>query len=223
MWPCEWVKVCPGKKMVRSKIQRDVEGSIRKCFFKENKRLGAFCIGLSPRAAGMPLDTKLEYCELNSDSDVFIKENPFMERREKKNQPKPSPSFSLYIFWVFCQCDFHFEEWWVLGYERWVVSARTSFQTCGHPPRVRLLHRNSRLPPSMALVLFSSHRLTFCVGSIKRVLDKWYSGDHSSADLDELLSDCITAFKHSVQHRNDIRFLKIWFVYVINSLLSYAA
>ncbi|GKV38478.1 hypothetical protein SLEP1_g46389 [Rubroshorea leprosula] len=125
MWPCEWVKVCPGKKMVRSKIQRDVEGSILKCFFKENKRLGAFCIGLSPRAAGMPLEsfwwgiwselpiiysfehspfsfvdsTKLEHCELNSDSDVFIKENPFMERREKKNQPKPSPSFSLYMFY----------------------------------------------------------------------------------------------------------------------------
>ncbi|GKV44973.1 hypothetical protein SLEP1_g52108 [Rubroshorea leprosula] len=45
--------------------------------------------------------------------------------------------------------------------------------------------------------------------SIKRALDKWYSGDHSSADLDKLLSDCITAFKHSAQYRNDIRFLKI--------------
>ncbi|GLT28262.1 hypothetical protein SLA2020_032060 [Shorea laevis] len=110
--------------MVRSKIQRDVEGSIWKCFFEENKRLGALCVGLSPRAAGMPSDsfwwgiwsdlpiifsfehslfsfvdsTKLEHCEHNSDSDVFIKENPFMERREEKNQPKPSPSFSVYMF-----------------------------------------------------------------------------------------------------------------------------
>ncbi|GLT26055.1 hypothetical protein SLA2020_011430 [Shorea laevis] len=111
--------------MVRSKIRRDVEGGIWKCFFKENKRLGGLCVGLSPRAAGVPLESfwwgiwsdlpiifsfehslfficgqhKLEHCEHNSDSHVFIKENPFMDRREKKkNQPKPSPSFSLYMF-----------------------------------------------------------------------------------------------------------------------------
>ncbi|GLT26028.1 hypothetical protein SLA2020_011190 [Shorea laevis] len=53
--------------------------------------------------------------------------------------------------------------------------------------------------------------------SIKKALDKWYSGDHSSADLDKLLSDCITAFKHSAQYRNDIRFLKIWFIYLEGS------
>ncbi|GKV44617.1 hypothetical protein SLEP1_g51780 [Rubroshorea leprosula] len=57
MWPCEVVKVRPGKKMVRSKIQTEVEGSIWNCFFKDNKRLGALCVGLSPRAAAILLES----------------------------------------------------------------------------------------------------------------------------------------------------------------------
>ncbi|GLT57582.1 hypothetical protein SLA2020_305460 [Shorea laevis] len=116
--------------MVRTKVQREVEGTIWKCFFKENKRLGAdraVCVEMLPRAAAMPLEcfwwgiwsdlpiifsfehslfsfvdgTKLEHSEHNSGYDVFIKENPFIERREeKKNQPKPSPSPSVHV--LFC-------------------------------------------------------------------------------------------------------------------------
>ncbi|KAH7576961.1 hypothetical protein JRO89_XS01G0183100 [Xanthoceras sorbifolium] len=47
--------------------------------------------------------------------------------------------------------------------------------------------------------------------SIKKALDEWYSANHSGAvDLDKLLSDCISIFKHHSQYKNDIRFLKIW-------------
>ncbi|KAL5793747.1 hypothetical protein ACOSP7_002341 [Xanthoceras sorbifolium] len=51
--------------------------------------------------------------------------------------------------------------------------------------------------------------------SIKKALDEWYSANHSGAvDLDKLLSDCISIFKHHSQYKNDIRFLKIWFLYL---------
>ncbi|XP_022764101.1 mitotic checkpoint serine/threonine-protein kinase BUB1-like [Durio zibethinus] len=49
--------------------------------------------------------------------------------------------------------------------------------------------------------------------SIKKALDEWYSGNRTGVDLDKLLLDCISAFKHSAQYRNDLRFLKIWFIY----------
>ncbi|XP_022748931.1 mitotic checkpoint serine/threonine-protein kinase BUB1 [Durio zibethinus] len=53
--------------------------------------------------------------------------------------------------------------------------------------------------------------------SIKKALDEWYSGNRTDADLDKLLSDCISTFKHIAQYRNDLRFLKIWFIYLEGS------
>lgn len=51
--------------------------------------------------------------------------------------------------------------------------------------------------------------------STKKALDEWYSGkDSGRTDLDKLLSDCINTFKHHSQYKNDIRFLKIWFLYL---------
>ncbi|KAK8558924.1 hypothetical protein V6N13_098538 [Hibiscus sabdariffa] len=58
--------------------------------------------------------------------------------------------------------------------------------------------------------------------SIKKELDDWYSGSRSGGDLDNLLSDCISTFKKNAQYRNDLRFLKIWFIYVIISAHSCA-
>ncbi|KAL4318919.1 hypothetical protein GQ457_18G014660 [Hibiscus cannabinus] len=53
--------------------------------------------------------------------------------------------------------------------------------------------------------------------SIKKELDDWYSGSRSGGDLDNLLSDCISTFKKNAQYRNDLRFLKIWFIYLEGS------
>ncbi|XWS68670.1 hypothetical protein CRYUN_Cryun04dG0110900 [Craigia yunnanensis] len=53
--------------------------------------------------------------------------------------------------------------------------------------------------------------------SIKKSLDEWYSGNVTGADLDKLLSDCISTFKHNAQYLNDLRFLKIWFIYLEGS------
>ncbi|KAM1324036.1 hypothetical protein PS2_044847 [Malus domestica] len=39
----------------------------------------------------------------------------------------------------------------------------------------------------------------------------------SGSDLTKLLSDCIAAFKDNAQYRDDIRFLKIWFLYMDTS------
>ncbi|KAK2651157.1 hypothetical protein Ddye_018668 [Dipteronia dyeriana] len=51
--------------------------------------------------------------------------------------------------------------------------------------------------------------------SIKKALDEWCSDNHSGVvNLDKLLSDCISTFKHHSQYKNDIRFLKIWFLYL---------
>lgn len=58
--------------------------------------------------------------------------------------------------------------------------------------------------------------------SAKKALDEWYSGKDSGAtDLYKLLSNCINTFKHHSQYKNDIRFLKIWFLYVINLLFRF--
>lgn len=58
--------------------------------------------------------------------------------------------------------------------------------------------------------------------SAKKALDEWYSGKDSGAtDLYKLLSNCINTFKHHSQYKNDIRFLKIWFLYVINLLYHF--
>ncbi|XP_031255387.1 mitotic checkpoint serine/threonine-protein kinase BUB1-like isoform X1 [Pistacia vera] len=54
--------------------------------------------------------------------------------------------------------------------------------------------------------------------SIKKALDEWCSGNHSGAtDLDKLLLDCITTFKHHSHYKNDLRFLKIWLLYLEGS------
>ncbi|MBA0573245.1 hypothetical protein Golob_000528 [Gossypium lobatum] len=53
--------------------------------------------------------------------------------------------------------------------------------------------------------------------SIEKELDDWYSGNRSGGDLDNLLSDCISTFKNNAQYRNDLRFLKIWFLYLEGS------
>ncbi|XP_057954424.1 mitotic checkpoint serine/threonine-protein kinase BUB1 isoform X2 [Malania oleifera] len=50
--------------------------------------------------------------------------------------------------------------------------------------------------------------------SIKKALDDLEPGASSGTDLDKLLSDCITTFKHEHKYRNDLRFLKIWFLYL---------
>ncbi|OMO62764.1 hypothetical protein CCACVL1_22643 [Corchorus capsularis] len=50
--------------------------------------------------------------------------------------------------------------------------------------------------------------------SIKKSLNEWYSGNLTGEDLDKLLSDCISTFKHNAQYQNDLRFLKIWFIYL---------
>ncbi|KAF8413853.1 hypothetical protein HHK36_001847 [Tetracentron sinense] len=50
--------------------------------------------------------------------------------------------------------------------------------------------------------------------SIKEALDDLSSGTDSGTHLDNLLADCIRNFKADDRYRNDIRFLKIWFLYV---------
>jgi checkpoint serine/threonine-protein kinase len=54
-----------------------------------------------------------------------------------------------------------------------------------------------------------------CCGSrsIKKALEE---GSRSELDLSKLLSDCVVTFKGNDQYRNDVRFLKIWFLYVIS-------
>ncbi|KAK9922579.1 hypothetical protein M0R45_031040 [Rubus argutus] len=50
--------------------------------------------------------------------------------------------------------------------------------------------------------------------SIKQALDDLNSGKDSGSGPSKLLSDCIAAFKDNVHYRDDIRFLKIWFLYM---------
>lgn len=52
--------------------------------------------------------------------------------------------------------------------------------------------------------------------SIKAALDKLDLSQNDGADVYELVSHCIKTFKHGSEYRNDIRFLKIWLIYVIS-------
>ncbi|XP_010490284.1 PREDICTED: mitotic checkpoint serine/threonine-protein kinase BUB1-like [Camelina sativa] len=49
---------------------------------------------------------------------------------------------------------------------------------------------------------------------IKKATEDLYSGKNSGEDLDELLHDCISTCKQDARYQNDIRFLKIWFLYL---------
>ncbi|XP_010467786.1 PREDICTED: LOW QUALITY PROTEIN: mitotic checkpoint serine/threonine-protein kinase BUB1 [Camelina sativa] len=49
---------------------------------------------------------------------------------------------------------------------------------------------------------------------IKKATEDLYSGKTSGEDLDELLHDCISTVKQDARYRNDLRFLKIWFLYL---------
>ncbi|KAM1717968.1 hypothetical protein ACFX11_025738 [Malus domestica] len=53
--------------------------------------------------------------------------------------------------------------------------------------------------------------------SVKQALEDFHSGKDSGLDLTKLLSDCIATFKDNAQYRDDIRFLKIWFLYMDTS------
>ncbi|KAB1209899.1 Mitotic checkpoint serine/threonine-protein kinase BUB1 [Morella rubra] len=51
--------------------------------------------------------------------------------------------------------------------------------------------------------------------SIKKALEAdSSSGNGSGLNLGKLLSDCIATFRDNDQYRNDVRFLKIWFLYM---------
>ncbi|XP_010526508.1 PREDICTED: mitotic checkpoint serine/threonine-protein kinase BUB1 [Tarenaya hassleriana] len=49
---------------------------------------------------------------------------------------------------------------------------------------------------------------------IRKAMEDIYSGNDSSKDLDALLYECISTFKHDARYQNDVRFLKIWFLYL---------
>ncbi|CAA7014002.1 unnamed protein product [Microthlaspi erraticum] len=49
---------------------------------------------------------------------------------------------------------------------------------------------------------------------IKNSTEDLLSGRNSGEYLDKLLHDCISTYKQDAQYRNDIRFLKIWFLYL---------
>uniref|UniRef100_A0A5B7CE93 Putative mitotic checkpoint serine/threonine-protein kinase BUB1 n=1 Tax=Davidia involucrata TaxID=16924 RepID=A0A5B7CE93_DAVIN len=50
--------------------------------------------------------------------------------------------------------------------------------------------------------------------SIKKAVDDPNSAHSNGADLDNLLSNCIKTFKNDGRYRNDVRFLRIWFLYM---------
>ncbi|XP_028761683.1 mitotic checkpoint serine/threonine-protein kinase BUB1 [Neltuma alba] len=50
--------------------------------------------------------------------------------------------------------------------------------------------------------------------SIREALEDPISGRTSNLGLVTLLQDCVRKFKHNVQYSNDIRFLKIWLLYM---------
>lgn len=52
--------------------------------------------------------------------------------------------------------------------------------------------------------------------SIEKALDDLNSPNNNGSDLDELVSSCIGTFKNDVRYQNDVRFLKIWLLYVMN-------
>ncbi|THG16338.1 hypothetical protein TEA_009691 [Camellia sinensis var. sinensis] len=53
--------------------------------------------------------------------------------------------------------------------------------------------------------------------SIKKSIDGLSSADCNGTDLDELISNCIKIFKNDARYQNDVRFLKIWFLYMDSS------
>ncbi|XP_059663182.1 mitotic checkpoint serine/threonine-protein kinase BUB1 [Cornus florida] len=53
--------------------------------------------------------------------------------------------------------------------------------------------------------------------SIKKELDDPGAVTNNGTVLDNLLSDCIGTFKNEGRYRNDVRFLKIWFLYMDSS------
>lgn len=61
----------------------------------------------------------------------------------------------------------------------------------------------------------SDYRLGGFHRKIKNSMEDLYSGKNSGEDLDKLLYDCISTYKEDTRYRNDLRFLKIWFLYVI--------
>ncbi|KFK40438.1 hypothetical protein AALP_AA3G373200 [Arabis alpina] len=52
---------------------------------------------------------------------------------------------------------------------------------------------------------------------IRNSAEDVYSGKNSGEDLDKLLHDCISTCKEDARYRNDLRFLKIWFLYLEGS------
>ncbi|KAI8011109.1 Mitotic checkpoint serine/threonine-protein kinase BUB1 [Camellia lanceoleosa] len=53
--------------------------------------------------------------------------------------------------------------------------------------------------------------------SIKKAIDGLSTADCHGTDLDELISNCIKIFKNDARYQNDVRFLKIWFLYMDSS------
>ena len=69
----------------------------------------------------------------------------------------------------------------------------------------------------LALCVFNGDDF-WCGGSDYRSIKKaLQEKDGSRLDLTKLLSDCFDTFKDNTQYRNDLRFLKICFLYVISS------
>ncbi|KAG6722637.1 hypothetical protein I3843_03G172900 [Carya illinoinensis] len=61
----------------------------------------------------------------------------------------------------------------------------------------------------------ASDPLLPCLWSIKKALEaETRLGNDSGLDLRKLLYDCIVTFKDDDQYQNDVRFLRIWFLYM---------
>lgn len=59
--------------------------------------------------------------------------------------------------------------------------------------------------------------------SIKGALDSEASTESiHGKDLDEIVSNCIETFKNVPRYRNDIRFMKIWFLHVMNCFFTFS-
>ncbi|KAL4585270.1 hypothetical protein LXL04_009886 [Taraxacum kok-saghyz] len=69
------------------------------------------------------------------------------------------------------------------------------------------------MAPASGTVSSEDHLLPH-LWSIKAVLDKLDLSQNDGADVYELVSHCIKTFKHNPDYRNDIRFLKIWLIYM---------
>lgn len=93
-----------------------------------------------------------------------------------------------------------------------------------NPPETRSSHGlcNSYFSSLLILLVVSKGFLILDVvvfggfhRKIKNSTEDLYSGQNSGEDLDKLLYDCISTCKQDARYRNDLRFLKIWFLYVI--------